>query len=68
MSLGPQHADALRAVAQQLQQSIEAAAARSDVSHAEALRSVTDGLMARLDELPGDGLGGELAEIVKEMR
>jgi hypothetical protein len=66
--LGPQHADALRAVAQQLQQSIAAAAARSDVSHAEALRSVTDGLMARLDELPGDGLGGELAEIVKEMR
>ena len=68
VSLGPEHAEALRALGVQLQESVEREAARSAASHAEALRDVTDTLTDRLAALPREGAGGELIEIVKEIR
>ena len=68
VSLGPQHADALRDMAAQLQQSIQMEAAKGTASNTAALSAVTDALMARLDALPGDGHGADLKEIVQQIR
>lgn len=68
VSLGPDNAEALRELGAQLQLSIQTEVARTAASHSDQLRAVSDALLVRLDALPGNELGAELADIVKEIR